>query len=160
MNTNGDDFLFQVDSPANYNLVPNSTYFLDRFLGVPLYKNSTGTVINPWTDTSGSASYTVYTALISQTGTDAPTAIVLENTTGATVTFTKSAPGVYQIVFSSAIIVEAKLFVMSQVNTVGSSYSLGFNDTSSVYMDTANAGTGVQQDGLLYNDSIEIRIYN
>ena len=41
-----------------------------------------------WTpSTSGAASYLVYTALLTQSGTDAPVATVLENTLGGTVTW-------------------------------------------------------------------------
>jgi len=48
----------------------------------------------------GGASYMVYTALISQSATDDPTAIVLENTIG-TVTFARNGAGDYNIVFTA-----------------------------------------------------------
>ncbi len=41
--------------------------------------------------------YKVYTALLSQSGTSAPTAIVLENTLGATPTFSYNAQGNYTV---------------------------------------------------------------
>lgn len=43
----------------------------------------------------GGASYLVYTALLSQSDTDAPTATVLENTLGGTVVWTRDEEGVY-----------------------------------------------------------------
>lgn len=43
------------------------------------------------------APYLVYTALLSQNGTDAPTAIVLENTTGLNITWLYSQVGQYDI---------------------------------------------------------------
>ena len=45
--------------------------------------------------TGGGAEYLVYTALISQSGTDAPTATVLENTLGGTVVWTYNDVGNY-----------------------------------------------------------------
>ena len=47
--------------------------------------------------------YKVYTALLSQTGTSAPTATVLENTLGATVTWSRNNIGQYQATSSSPI---------------------------------------------------------
>lgn len=44
---------------------------------------------------AGGASYSVYTALLTQTGTDAPTATVLENTLGGTVVWARSDVGDY-----------------------------------------------------------------
>ena len=44
---------------------------------------------------AGGASYDVYTAILTQTGTSAPTATVLENTLGGTVVWTYNAEGSY-----------------------------------------------------------------
>lgn len=43
----------------------------------------------------GAASYLVYTAILSQTGTDAPTAQVLENTLGTTIEWSRDVAGYY-----------------------------------------------------------------
>lgn len=48
------------------------------------------------------ASYLVYTALLTQTGTDAPVATVLENTLGGTVVWTRESEGVYHGTLSGA----------------------------------------------------------
>jgi hypothetical protein len=53
-------------------------------------------IYNP-TTTGGGENYKKYVALITQDGTNAPTAIVLENTLGFTPTFTRLYAGVYQI---------------------------------------------------------------
>jgi len=45
----------------------------------------------------GQPSYKVYTALLTQTGTDAPVATVLENTLGINLTFSYLAVGVYTV---------------------------------------------------------------
>ena len=50
-----------------------------------------------WTPSTsgGGASYLVYTALLTQTGTDAPVATVLQNTLGGTVVWSYSSIGIY-----------------------------------------------------------------
>jgi len=47
-------------------------------------------------DISGSSDPLVYRALLTQTGTDAPIATVLENTLGGTVTWTSNSTGLYR----------------------------------------------------------------
>lgn len=56
-----------------------------------------------WTpSTSGGASYLVYTALLTQSGTDAPVATVLENTLGGTVVWSYVSTGTYRATLSGA----------------------------------------------------------
>ena len=55
----------------------------------------------------GAAAYLVYTALLSQSGTDAPVATVLENTLGGTVVWARSDVGVYTATLADAF-TEAK----------------------------------------------------
>jgi len=51
---------------------------------------------------AGGASYDVYTAILTQTGTSAPTATVLENTLGGTVVWSYVTGGTYQATLSGA----------------------------------------------------------
>ena len=51
---------------------------------------------------SYSLGYTVYTALLTQTGTNAPVATVLQNTTGGTIAWSYSNVGIYVATISSA----------------------------------------------------------
>ncbi len=57
------------------------------------------------TGSAGGASYLVYTALLSQTGTSAPVATVLENTLGGTVVWTRDDAGEYTATLSGAFTV-------------------------------------------------------
>jgi hypothetical protein len=50
----------------------------------------------------GGSSYLVYTALLSQDGTDAPVATVLQNTLGGTVVLTRTALGIYLMTLNGA----------------------------------------------------------
>jgi hypothetical protein len=60
-------------------------------------KISTGSLSVNGTDITGNAPYKVYTALLSQTGINAPVATVLENTLGINLTFSYLAVGVYTV---------------------------------------------------------------
>ena len=53
----------------------------------------------------GGSSYLVYTALLTQSGTDAPVATVLENTLGGTVFWTRTQAGVYKGTLAGAFTV-------------------------------------------------------
>lgn len=53
----------------------------------------------------------VYRALLTQAGTDAPTAIELENTTGATISFSYNGTGSYSLLASSPVFTNDKTFV-------------------------------------------------
>ncbi len=58
-------------------------------------KNSAGVTAKLATTSDISAPYLVYTALLTQSGTDAPVATVLENTLGGTVVWTRTGDGQY-----------------------------------------------------------------
>lgn len=105
----------------------------------------------------GGAAYLVYTAMLTQTGTDAPVATVLENTLGGTVVWSYSGVGVYAATLSGAF-TENKTFVI-----VGT-----FGDTSGIIVAYRNSDNQVRvqsaendtdADGLLYETAIEIRVY-
>ena len=53
----------------------------------------------------GGASYLVYTALINQSGTDDPTAVVLENTLGFTVYFDRTIAGTYNVMCDNNVLI-------------------------------------------------------
>ena len=106
--------------------------------------------------------YKVYTALLTQTGTNAPTATVLENTLGGTVVWTRTGVGIYNATLSGA-------FTTSKTITFGtfgnvdnpSLNTLDFQQISvnSMFLITRVSGTAT--DSVMdVNTSIEIRIYN
>ena len=106
--------------------------------------------------------YKVYTALLTQTGTDAPVATVLENTLGGTVVWSYNAVGSYIANLNGAF-VEGKTAVIFQYNygdTVNASYTINTIDQApdNIYLNTYDSGT--PDDGLLNNDMIEIRVYD
>ena len=100
--------------------------------------------------------YKVYTALLTQTGTDAPTAVVLENTTGITPYITYSEPGVYNI-FPLDGYDQSKIYYHITNNNITSDIQ-SIVDSDNIRVFTSVAGD--RYDNILLNTPIEIRIYN
>lgn len=109
--------------------------------------------------------YKVYTALVSQSGTNAPTAIVLQNTLGE-ITYTYSTSGQYQIT-SSSLFTSNKTFITYNTHNSddgGTSIYDVFITRSDAYLLSFNTlNGGVNQDGLIPSYApiyLEIRVYN
>lgn len=104
--------------------------------------------------------YKVYTALLNQSGTSSPTATVLENTTGLTITWNRSGafqyntnegfssnPNKIAVFFNYANNGALKVFGSNTYST-GGDYKVG------IFLDSAGALEG------MVNSTIEIRVYN
>lgn len=97
--------------------------------------------------------YKVYTALLSQEGTDAPVATVLENTLGD-VSWIRLGSGNYRFISSDTELLIDKTFVSNLRNGASDSYNLiRFNDSFANL--TVSSG-----DGALNYTPVEIRVYN
>lgn len=144
-----------------------------------LIANTTGTKINTKVtptkvneiinaiNNSGTSNYKVYTAFLTQTGTDAPVATVLTNTLGGTIVWTYDGVGNYSGTLSNAFTKnKTVIFVGSPGSNTGViNASNDFIASQSIlYLTTAtnpNNNTGVNfTDAILYYTSIEIRVYN
>jgi hypothetical protein len=84
----------------------------------------------PGESSPGGSSYLVYTALLSQTGTNAPVATVLENTLGTTIVWTRDDVGEYIGTFT--ISPTAKLYVGGQSNIALSQVVIPLSDFGSI----------------------------
>ena len=121
------------------------------------FPNASGTVA--LTSDIPTAPYKVYTALLTQTGTDAPTAVVLENTLEFTPTFGYSAVGSYIITGD---------FVLDKTYAIGLPYGgSGGNYILSIDLDTGGGSIQIYTtyDNTYFNDLLqrspfEIRVYN
>ena len=104
--------------------------------------------------------YDVYTALISQSGTDDPTIIVLENTIGA-IEWTRVGVGQYVGTLSSAFISNNTYVMLLNSSSIGEGYlySADNSDVDTVFVQTYNINTTSNEDSLMNNVSIEIRVY-
>lgn len=98
--------------------------------------------------------YLVYTALLSQSGTSAPTATVLENTLGGTVVWTRTSGGIFTATLSSAFTVDKTwCSITMPTDDYGSvpAFSRSTSNTCVAYY-TEGVGSGLQV-------QVEIRVY-
>lgn len=109
--------------------------------------------------------YKVYVALLSQSGINPPTAQVLENTLGGSVTYAYLFPGIYEVTLPSSV---SGIWVSLTNNNVGSNgileyETLGFpNNKFRLRTSEFTLGSPADinlADGVLNLTSIEIRIY-
>jgi len=106
--------------------------------------------------------YKVYTAILTQTGTSAPTAIILENTLGGTITWSRSGVGLFIGTLTGAFTTSKTCFLatLGIVPTSGGSIiSITRTSMDTILIRTTNS-SGSVTDGILDNALIEIRVYN
>lgn len=117
--------------------------------------------------------YKVYTALLTQTDTNAPVATILENTLSEDVTWTRDDVGIYIASVPSLFPVDKTFLICTQQTNqtnpnypgTGGCYRADFSPYSDgrlllqIVMDDAS-GTSEFGDNTLYNHSVEIRVYN
>ena len=114
--------------------------------------------------TVDSRPYKVYTAILTQTSTNNPTATVLENTLGGTITWVRYLDGRYRADLSYAGYILNKTIGFA---TPGGISLAASNQTIKVFVGS-NASelivytieNGVLTDGILHKVPIEIRVYN
>lgn len=106
--------------------------------------------------------YKVYTALLSQSGTSAPTAIVLENTLGGTVVWSRSSTGIYHATLSGAFITNKTICQTSSTYGGLSNYGMvipRITGTNFIEIISILPDTKIPTDGLLSSAPIEIKVY-
>ena len=113
--------------------------------------SSLGSLIN----TGFTGGYTVYTALLTQAGTAAPVATILQNTTGGTITWTRTGSGVYTATISSSLFTSNKTLVFFNLGEYSFSVNQPWTRTSDTVITISLSG-----DGRITNGSFEIRIYS
>lgn len=103
--------------------------------------------------------YKVYTALLTQIGTGAPTAAVLENTLGVTPTFSYVGTGRYTIDSIGTFIVDKTTASIPNSEGTHSFVNANLsNDYIQIYTFDTNAPIA-PRDGGLYKTPIEIKVY-
>jgi len=111
--------------------------------------------LNYW---NGPSTYKVYTALMTQTGTDAPTATVLENTLGGTVVWAYVSQGSYTATLTGAFTLN-KTVIFNNA-TIGDTILTTVRNNTNAISVVSRGITGATLNGALQNTSIEIRVYN
>jgi len=106
---------------------------------------------------SYSLGYTVYTALLTQAGAAAPVATVLQNTTGGTITWTRTGTGEYTATIANALFTLNKTLVfINNGDGLHQGQGVAPNWTSPT---TTTIDIDTFSDGALINGAIEIRVY-
>jgi hypothetical protein len=106
----------------------------------------------------GASSYKVWTALLSQSGSNNPTAIVQENTLITNPVITRVYTGYFEIELGTAV--WHKIFVILTPTSAGTISSEIDGSIVRIRTQELNAAPYVNSDGILYNVPIEIRLYN
>jgi hypothetical protein len=118
---------------------------------------------------ASSLSYLVYTALLNQTGTDAPVATVLENTLGGTPVWSRSMQGVYVLTLAGAFTVGKTAVFVTPTRAGATTAAHIIEAMSNVSADSLTIvtsrqdgtnGTSGELDSLLTNVSIKIEVYS
>ena len=101
--------------------------------------------------------YTAYTALISQSGTNAPTAIEIKNNTGYTYTWARTGMGTYTITANGNAFASNKTIVFMNLGEYA-----GGGIPRSVWARTSDTVITITTggDGRITNGSFEVRIYS
>ena len=97
----------------------------------------------------------IYRAFLTQSGTSAPTAVVVGPNTIGDIVWTRSTTGIYSGTLANAF--QGYVAVVNQAS--GSSLTLGYSNTSSA-VSIISQFNGVASDSLLVDYYIEIRVYN
>jgi hypothetical protein len=106
-----------------------------------------------------------YVALLTQTGTSAPVATVLENTLGGTVVWTRSDVGFYEATLTGAFPTSKTIIFLDEAADEGSvsgAFNHGIDNyarPNTLSISIRNEVTNVNTDGLLNGTSIQIIIY-
>lgn len=113
-----------------------------------------------WEDSSGGLSYNVYTALLTQVSTDTPTAVILENTLGTSISFTYTSPGYYEIhAVGNIFLANKTYFTCNQYGGNHGNYNAAIERLSDTVLLLRISLDGTGYDTLLANTPFEIRVY-
>jgi hypothetical protein len=110
--------------------------------------------------------YKVFTALLTQTGTDAPVATILQNTLGGTPVWSRSGVGTYAITLAGAFPINKTVCFLTIENNDSDGRILGSINYSGAPNANVrgfviqNATTNSNTDELAALSCIEIRVYN
>ena len=117
-----------------------------------------------WINNIGTPSYKVYTALLTQTGADAPIPTILQNTLGADITWSYAGQGTYNGTLSGVFIEDKTFLTINKTRQGGRQFSLYRNDDNEIEVVTEifDGLTPIftATDDILVKTSIEIRVYN
>ena len=101
----------------------------------------------------------VYKAIVSQVGTSDPTAVVIANTLGGTVVWTRTGVGNYRATLVGAF-PATKTFPITGVPTNGTNYSMGVLRGSDDYIFMDSFTSGTLTDSTINNQAVSFEVYS
>ena len=110
------------------------------------------------TGTNNIRPYKVYTGLISQTGTNDPTVVIMENTIG-NIVWQRIATGQYTATLTNAFTVDKTYLVVGPFQYLYNTSCTFLRNNDSI-LGLTNQTNNIIGDGILDNTPIEIRVYN
>lgn len=116
-------------------------------------------------NSSSTLPYKVYSALVSQSSTNAPIAIVLENTLGVDITFLRKTPapgdtgGNYEIATVEDTFTIGKTAVFTSPTSAKTIITLYVETPNYISMFTYDTVAGIHKDSILNSTFLEIRVY-
>jgi hypothetical protein len=146
---------YPLGTPGSGDLIPGTQKVTDvNGETKNLTKNFTVSQVAAFANVT--AAYTVYTALITQAGVAAPTAKILQNTTGDTLTWARTGAGAYTVTSSTALFTADKTAVFLNVGDGEANQMLMWTRTSTTVITLDTNGS----DGRITGGSFEVRIYS
>lgn len=159
--TQDSGMVFRVDNSSGNKIIRvsnagvvdvyGSLKYVDGNQGINKVLTSDANGVATWT--ANPATYKKYVALLTQSGTNAPVATVLENTLGGTVVWTRSTDGIYHGTLSGVFTASKTATLITNVPNVATIVTGGRSSSDVVVVNT----DGV--DGTLSSATIEIRVY-
>lgn len=147
---------YPIGTPSAVDLIPGTQLFTDENGKTHnLTRNFSVANIAAFAN-SYSLGYTVYTALITQTGTEAPVATVLQNTTGKTLTYGRTSGGDYTITASASLFTADKTIVFLNGGSAENNHDIAWGRVSDTVINLSTHNS----DDKFTAGSIEIRIYS
>jgi hypothetical protein len=157
----GEMFVDIIDSKINNDDIDTNTSLGTSNTVVPSQN-----AVKTYVDNSIGAAYKVYTAVITQSGTNAPTVdYTLENTLSGTPTWAYAGVGQYTLTLSSqwtnnkTIVFINPGFMPSGFLNTGIALGWERNSSSTITIKSKNTSTGADANDLIFKASIEIRVY-
>jgi hypothetical protein len=136
----------------------NDLIVVDDYQSAGVYNTKKITVANLKSELVGE--YTKLVGLLSQSGTNAPTLTILENTTGATITPSRLTTGTYTLTFDTSVFTDFDK-VHVGLNNFKRPYAYDYTLISSteIQFNSWVLLTDVASDSAFNRTAIEIRIY-
>ena len=125
----------------------------------PLYKNDDGKIVHQELGATQNPEPNEYVALLTQSGTAAPSVTVLKNTLGGTVVWTRNAAGVYYGTLTGVFTQDKTAASISYSGAAGANVSLGIGWATVDYVAIGTGVAGVLTDGQLNRSRVSIHVF-